>query len=63
MRQQGEDETSVRFHQALGELRTSQLSEESWKPLCTRIANQISPNEVATFDSDLRLCYTTEEVR
>ena len=29
MRQQGEDDISVRFRQALSELRTSQLSEES----------------------------------
>ena len=63
MRQQGEDDISVRFRQALSELRTSQLSEESWRLLCTRVANQLSPNEVATFDSALRLYYTTEEVR
>lgn len=63
MRQQGEDEIAVRFRQALGELRTSQLSEESWKLLCTRVANQLSPHEVAAFDSALRLYYTTEEVR
>jgi ATP-dependent DNA helicase PIF1 len=63
MRQQGEDDISVRFRQALSELRTSQLSKESWKLLCTRVANQLSPNEVAAFDSALRLYYTTEEVR
>ena len=63
MRQQGEDDISVRFRQALSELRTSQLSEESWRLLCTRVANQLSPEEVAAFDSTLRLYYTTEEVR
>ena len=63
MRQQGEDDISVRFCQALSELRTSQLCEDSWRLLCTRVANQLSPEEVATFDSTLRLYYTTEEVR
>jgi hypothetical protein len=63
MRQQGEDEISVRFRQALSELRTSQLSEESWRLLCTRVVNQLTPKEVAAFDSTLRLYYTTEEVR
>ena len=63
MRQQGEDDISVRFRQALSELRTSHLSEESWRLLCTRVANQLSPDEVAAFDSALRLYYTTEEVR
>ena len=53
MRQQGEDDVSVRFRQALSELRTSQLSEESWRLLCTRVANQLSPEEVAAFDSTL----------
>ena len=62
MRQQGEDDISVRFRQALSELRTSQLSEESWRLLYTRVANQLSPEEVTTFDSALRLYYTTEEV-
>ena len=38
------------------------MSEESWKLLCTRIANQLSPDEVGDFDSALRLYYTTEEV-
>lgn len=63
MRQQGEDDMSVRFRQALRELRTSQLSKESWRLLCTRVANQLPREEVASFDSTLRLYYTTEEVR
>ena len=63
MRQQGEDDVSVRFRQALSELRVSQLSKESWELLCSRVANQLSPDEVATFDDALRLYYTTEEVR
>ena len=62
MRQRGEDHISVQFRQALGELRTSQLSEAGWRLLCTRVANELSPEEVKTFDSTLRLYYTTEEV-
>lgn len=53
----------MRFRQALSELRTSQLSEESWRLLCARVANQLSREEVASFDSTLRLYYTIEEVR
>jgi ATP-dependent DNA helicase PIF1 len=63
MRQQGEDEISIKFRRALSELRVSELSKESWELLCTRIANRLSPDEVATFDSALRLYFTTEEVR
>ena len=63
MRQQGEDEISTKFRLALSELRVSQLSKESWELLCTRVANQLSPDEVAAFDSALRLYFTTEEVR
>ncbi|KAF4628205.1 hypothetical protein G7Y89_g9944 [Cudoniella acicularis] len=63
IRQQGEDDISVRFRQALSELRTSQLSEESWRLLCNRVGNELSPEEVAAFDSTLRLYYTTEEAQ
>src|SRR3981081_1663269 len=63
MRQQGEDEISTKFRLALSELRVSQLSQESWELLCTRVANQLSPDEVTTFDSALRLHFNTEEVR
>jgi ATP-dependent DNA helicase PIF1 len=63
MRQQGEDDISTRFRQALGELRISQLSQQSWQLLCTRTANQLSPDEVTAFDGVLRLYFTTAEVR
>ena len=63
MRQQGEDEISTKFWLALSELRVSQLSKESWELLCTRIANQLSPDEVAAFDPALRLYFTTAEVK
>jgi PIF1-like helicase len=62
MRQQGEDEISTRFRRALGELRVFQLSKESWELLRTRIANDLPPMEVATFDSALRLYFTNAEV-
>jgi ATP-dependent DNA helicase PIF1 len=63
MRQQGEDDVSVRFRQALAELRVSQLSRNSWELLCTRIANQLLLDEVAAFDTAVRLYYTVEEVK
>jgi hypothetical protein len=63
MRQQGKDEISTRFRLALSKLRVSQLSQQSWELLCTCTANQLSPTEVAAFDSALRLYFTTEEVR
>jgi ATP-dependent DNA helicase PIF1 len=63
MRQQGEDEISTKFRLALSELRVSQLSKESWELLCTRVANQLSPDEVAAFDTALRLYFTTAEVK
>jgi ATP-dependent DNA helicase PIF1 len=62
MRQQGEDETSIRFRAALGELREGKLSKESWELLCTCIANQLSPLEVSGFDTALRLYFTKAEV-
>jgi len=63
MRQQGEDDIAVRFRAALGELRSATLSQASWELLCTRTANQLSPDEVDGFDDALRLYYTTAEVR
>jgi ATP-dependent DNA helicase PIF1 len=62
MRQQGEDSISIRFRQALSELRISQLSQESWVLLCTRTANQLPPDEVTAFNDALRLYFTTVKV-
>jgi hypothetical protein len=39
------------------------LSQQSWELLYTCVANQLSPIEVSTFDSALRLYFTTEEVK
>jgi ATP-dependent DNA helicase PIF1 len=63
MRQQGEDDISTRFRLALGELRASELSKESWELLRTRIANDLPPTEVATFHSALQLYFTNAEVK
>jgi hypothetical protein len=63
MRQQGEDDVSIKFRLALNGLLVSQFSRESWELLCTRVANQLAPDEIAAFDSALRLYFTTEEVR
>ena len=63
MRQEGEGEVSTRFRIALSELRSSRLSPQSWQLLSSRVMNGLSPDEVATFDSALRLYYTKEEVR
>jgi len=63
MRQQGEDDVSTRFRQALSELRVSQLSQDSWELLCTRTANRLSPADVVAFCDALRLYFTTAEVQ
>ena len=63
MRQQGEDETAIRFRTALGELRESKLSKSSWQLLCTRVQNQLLPDKVAQFQLALRLYFTNNEVR
>lgn len=60
IRQQREDNISTRFRVALGELRASQLSKESWELLRTRIANDLSLTEVTTFDFALRLYSPTQ---
>jgi hypothetical protein len=39
------------------------LLKESWELLCTRIANQLSLDEVAAFDPALQLYFTTAEVK
>jgi hypothetical protein len=39
------------------------LSKESWELLCTRVANELSLDEVAAFDTALQLYFTTAEVK
>ena len=62
MRQQGDDPASIRFRQTLGELRENRLTREGWEFLCTRVANQLSPAELASLDGALRLYFTRAEV-
>jgi ATP-dependent DNA helicase PIF1 len=62
MRQHGEDDISIRFQVALRELRVGKLSKESWELLCTRVENQLSPDEVSSFDNALQLYFTKDEV-
>ena len=62
MRQQGEDDTSIKFRDALSQLRVGQLTKESWELLCSRVRIELSPGEVASFDTALRLYYTNAEV-
>jgi ATP-dependent exoDNAse (exonuclease V) alpha subunit len=63
MWQRGEDETTIQFRMALSELRESRLSQSSWELLCTRVQNQLLPDEVASFQSALRLYFTNDEAR
>ena len=62
MRQQGEDDTSIKFRDALSQLRVGQLTRESWELLCSRVRNGLSPEEVSRFDTALQLYYTNAEV-
>ena len=62
MRQQGDDPVSIWFRQTLGELRENRLTWEGWEFLCTRVANQLSPAELASLDGALRLYFTRAEV-
>jgi len=39
------------------------LSKESWELLCARVANKLSLDEVAAFDTALQLYFTTVEVK
>ena len=55
MRQQGEDDTSIKFRLALSELWVSRVSRESWELLSSHVANQLFPEEIASFDSALCL--------
>ena len=54
MRQQGEDDTSIKFRDALSQLRVGQLTKESWELLCSRVRNELSPVEVARVS--IQLC-------
>jgi hypothetical protein len=63
MRQDGDDEETLRFRRALEELRVYQVSQQSWQLLNTRVRNQLTRDEVESFDDALRLYFRREEVR
>jgi hypothetical protein len=46
MRQDGDDEETLRFRRALEELRVYQVSQQSWQLLSTRVQNQLTLDEV-----------------
>jgi hypothetical protein len=51
MRQDGEDDETIQFCRALRELRTYEVSQQSWQLLSTRVQNRLTPVEVASFDN------------
>jgi hypothetical protein len=63
MRQDGDDEETLEFRRALEELRVYQVSQQSWQLLSTRVQNQLTRDEVESFDDALRLYFRREEVR
>jgi len=63
MRQDGDDEETLQFRRALEELRVYQVSQQSWQLLSTRVQNQLTLNEIESFDDALRLYFRREEVR
>ena len=63
MRQDGDDEETLQFRRALEELRVYQVSQQSWQLLSTRVQNQLTLDEVDSFDDALRLYFRREEVR
>jgi ATP-dependent DNA helicase PIF1 len=63
MRQDGDDEETLQFRRALEELRVYQVSQQSWQLLSTRVQNQLTLDEIESFDDALRLYFRREEVR
>jgi hypothetical protein len=48
------DEETPQFRRALAELRVYQVSQESWQFLSSRVQNELTPDEVKSFDDALR---------
>ncbi|KAK9311748.1 ATP-dependent DNA helicase [Lipomyces starkeyi] len=63
MRQNGDDEETIQFRRALEELRVDQVSQQTWQLLNTRVQNQLTLDEVESFDDALRRYFRREEVR
>jgi hypothetical protein len=62
MRQQGEDEESRRFRQALNELREDAVTEESWRLLLTRTKMAVGTAVTQQFANAIRIFNTNSRV-
>ena len=63
MRQDGDDEKTIPFRRALEELRIYQVSQDSWQLLNSRVQNELTSDEVQSFNDALRLYFCREDVR
>ena len=55
MRQQGDSKEQQDFRDALQGLRSSRVTREHWETLTSRVQSKLTPTEVATFDTALRI--------
>jgi hypothetical protein len=62
MQQQEDDDISVYFQATLSELQEGRLSKEGWELFCTHVTNELSSDEVSTFNDALWLYFTRDEV-
>ncbi|KAF6834321.1 mitochondrial dna helicase [Colletotrichum plurivorum] len=65
VRQQGDSQAAFReaaFRAALDQLRTSTVTVDTWRLLCTRARAMLRPQEVQQFDDALRIYFTNAEV-
>jgi hypothetical protein len=61
MRQLGEDASATAFRAALADLREGGvISSGTWNTLSSRVANELSPEEIATFDTAIRIYFKKE---
>ncbi|KAF6820018.1 hypothetical protein CSOJ01_01086 [Colletotrichum sojae] len=60
VRQQGDSQAA--FRAALDQLRTSTVTVDTWRLLCTRARAMLRPQEVQQFDDALRIYFTNAEV-
>lgn len=63
MRQDGEDEESIKFKVALAELRVHDISLESYRLLASRVQADLPQEEIAQFADSLRLYFRREDVK
>jgi hypothetical protein len=63
MRQDGHDEETIPFLRALEELLVYQVFMDSWQLLNSRVQNELTLDEVESFNDALRLYFCREDVR